>query len=99
MTDIDSTLISKILDWGVAVVAVGVLGMLKKLVGHDRALSNLQMQTALCEQRDALAEKQREQEQARRDKQREEVLELLRTSHEEQVAAIRDLSIKIDTMG
>jgi len=81
MPVIETTILSKILDWLIVVVAGGALFLFRKLLKHGDTLGEHETLLALCEQRDKQRETHRLEDKELRNQQRREIMKKIDDHH------------------
>ncbi len=81
MAAIETTILSKVLDWVWIVLSFGFVYVFRKLAQQDAAITVHTTKIALINQHDATELVRREEERELRDRQRDEILEKINSHH------------------
>ena len=78
---IETTILSKVIDWLILILTAGMVFVLRKLFKHGDTLSEHETLLALCDQRDKQWESRRRDEKQLRDAQRKEIIKKIDDHH------------------
>jgi len=78
---IETTILSKVVDWLILIITGGMVFVLRKLFVYGDTLSEHEKLLALCDQRDKQWENRRREERQLRDTQRKEILKKIDDHH------------------
>lgn len=96
MADIEVSIIDKLVNILVTLLTGMVVFLTALLTKHGTRLNKHDTDLALCAQQDRQHELEVRDERKRRDKQRDEILELIKNNHDDVVQHINKVSHKID---